>query len=146
MGAFGAPSAKLTRLWSSCPVIRQMRRKLTWSRRQILRSAKVEAVTYVNLLRKEMGLSCVNGGPGVRSSQVHPEEYGEELSGHWIDWQRQRGIDASRSAVEELPVEGSSDEEGDQAPPHDAPHDDWADAGLPAVAGFINVPFDRLAV
>ena len=124
MGAFGAPTAKPTRLFSDSAIVRRLHRKLD------LRSfIAAHTTTTVDEARKAAGLSCVSGKPNeLKGTQAYPWNYGTAVKDCLVELRQH-----------DIHIESDSDAETVTDP-----EDPWADAWTQEIAEHIGVPYDKI--
>ena len=130
MGAFGGPTPKSTRLWSSSARFLQgMHRTLPRSVINTMCQESGIATYTVNPERRALGLSSTTGAAGLHDSQAYPVEFGRQVA---------------RSFLANRLVDDTSDYQPGVMPAPSA--DVWADAGFDRFAAALGIPADRLAV
>ena len=141
LGAFGADTPKLTKLYSPSTWPVPLQRTLTWEQRRALSPEIAEAgakTASVNFVRKLAGKSHVTGNPrGLKRSQAYPSAYGVAAVESLLAWKSRRTLNHSSS----WEIVSTANVGFDQVSV-----DPWQDAALPAIASAIGVPIDRLAV
>ena len=128
MGAFGAETAKPTRLFSNDGYVRKLNRQLSKAEKKALKDASKSDTATIGHLRKEAGLSHVTGASGLKLTQAYPREYG-------VQHQKAYASKNANVAQVELP--------DDFAP---AFRDLWLDCELSNVAKMLGVPLDRWVI
>ena len=126
MGAFGAPTAKPTRLFSDSIIVRRLHRKLSLKEFQ-----PTHKLTAINEPKKSAGMPCVNGmRDQLHQTQEYPWDYGTAVKDCLVDL-RESDIYINSDS------DNSADTEAD-------PTDEWDDAWNQQLANHIGMPTDRL--
>ena len=123
MGAFGAPTAKPTRLFSDHKIVKKLHRKLP-------RGFEAQhTTTTVDEARKAAGVAGVTGiKDQLHQTQEHPWDYGTAVKDCLVDLRQK-----------DLLIDSDSEAETEADPT-----DKWDDAWSNQLAGHLDVPTTHL--
>ena len=128
LGAFGAPTPKLSRIGANFVEAHELRRSLT--RVQIVELARANPTYSVNARRLAAGLTAVNGRPQhLRNTQVYPYAFGQSMVAAFLE---RRSFNPQRCAFNPtiaFPENGEFE-------------DCWEDAHLAELALSLGLPHD----